>query len=156
MVSRLGQDLVVDGSSCGHLGDDALHVDLELVDMESVISEMAAGGAVHDEILAEARDHMTKLLDGLTTISFSCRAASTGSLPPAPAPLQAQPGAQACLRMLQTNAAAQAAQRAAVRAAAQAAERPAPMDLDTVSARASTQIAADLPHGATLAPAGPQ
>jgi len=125
------------------------------IDMESVISEMATGGAVHDEILAEARDHMTKLLDGLTTISFSCRAASTGSLPPAPA-LQAQPGAHACLRMLQTNAAAQAAQRAAARAAAQAAECPAPMDLDTVSVRASMQPTADLPPGATLAPAGPQ
>ena len=83
------------------------------VGMESVITEMVAGGAVKDDILAEARGHMAKLFDGLTTISLSCRAASSGSSPSAPALLQAQPGAKSCLQMLQANAAAQAAERAA-------------------------------------------
>jgi len=68
---------------------------------------------------------------------------------------QLKGGMEACLRMLHTNAAARAAQPAAAPPAAQAADCPVPTDLDTDSARASTQIAADLSPGATLAPASP-
>jgi len=132
-VQRLTLQLSSLGAAVAKQDDRLWCLDQLKIDMESVISEITSGGAANSDTLAEARDHMAKMLDGLTTISSSCRTASSGSSPPTPSPLHPQPGTTTCLRMMQASAAPQEAQHATVCAAAPAAERPAPMDLDTVS-----------------------